>query len=82
MKRRGLVMQTPHPATRWMPYHLTEAGRMTAGNIGLAPSLRRDIAAIAHWAAGQGFTSLLNKVYAEAPDFATRSVLRQGGQPA
>ena len=77
LERRGLVAQAPHAVSRWARYHLTEAGRRAAEMItDIDESQRKQIAEIARWAARQGFHTLLNQVYQEAPNYATQSVLR------
>jgi hypothetical protein len=75
-----MVIRAPHDVTRWAPYHLTAASRQQLAAIAssLSEEERAQIAEIARWASNQGFRELLDQVYAEAPDFAARSVLRTG----
>lgn len=60
-------------------YLLTDAGRQealrAANHVGLEAT--KQIEKIAQWASRETFHSLLRAVYSEAPDFATRSVVRR-----
>lgn len=79
MEHRGLIAQTPHPISRWASYYLTGAGKAEASRLTLECAQHVIIADIARWAATQTFRSLLNQVYQEAPDYASNSILREGG---
>jgi len=72
MESEGLIVQAPHTVYSRAPYYLTTKGQ------GLAAGLQADstIEEVALWAAEQDFQSLLNQVYKEAPEFASRSVCR------
>jgi len=74
MEQRGLVVQAPHPVNRWGDYYLTEAGKQAATAIPSDVSLAME--PIARWASTQGFRPLLDAVYREAPEFASKSILR------
>ncbi len=78
---RRLVARAPSAIDRWGDYYLTDAGRIEAARAARrlgdrAASRLREIAA---WTSKQPFRFLLEKVYSEAPDFATKSVLRREG---
>lgn len=75
MEREGLVVQAPHPVQRWGRYYLTELGTKALALAGLTREDTEGIGEIANWAAMQGFRSLLEQVYREAPDYASESVL-------
>ena len=82
MQEEKLLAQAPHPNYRWSRYYITDRGRQVLENFPQpsadeAPNLRET----AQWAAVQSFTSLLQKVYSEAPEFAGRSVVRTQAQP-
>ena len=77
MELEGLLIQAPHPINRWAPYHLTDAGKTFLKSMKVIDAAtKKVIREVADWAAGQSFHSLLDSVYREAPDFATRSVFR------
>lgn len=59
-------------------YYITAVGRREAAEAArrLGPAKANEVSQTARWAVSQGFRSLLRQVYAEAPDFATHSVLR------
>jgi len=78
LQARGLVVQAPHPIAQRSRYHLTTAGKRAAEAAVqlLGPKLSRDLQETARWSAGLSFRSLLDSVYSEAPEFATRSVAR------
>jgi hypothetical protein len=78
--RKNWVVQVPHLVTRWAPYRLTEAGRLAAAIARQQdPTMAGAVGEVARWASGRGFRELLDAVYAEAPAFAIRSVLRASG---
>lgn len=72
-----LISQAPHPMPNWAPYHLTEKGAAAADGITgrLEAQTKELIDAIAAEVASAGFHDLLRRVYAEAPDFASESVV-------
>ncbi|MDA2926330.1 hypothetical protein MYX78_03690 [Acidobacteria bacterium AH-259-G07] len=74
----GLIVQTPEPFGRHGRYFLTETGKTKVASQRLLDDEQcRQIASVARWAANQNFRSLLNQVYKEAPEFASRSVLHR-----
>jgi hypothetical protein len=78
-KRERLVTQAPHPVERWAPYFLTAQGAHSAACTAdkVDPRLLQLIRSIAAEVASTGFYELLRRVYTEAPDFASDSVLAQ-----
>lgn len=77
MQEEKLIVQTPHPVSRWAPYYISPIGRdELSHSTGLSEKENDEIGKIARWAASRSFDSLLKAVYREAPDFAVRSVLR------
>jgi len=78
--QQGLVIQPPLQSPKWAPYYLTDGGKQaTSEAVMFIEQGQRDmIQQIARWAAQQSFRSLLDTVYAEAPDYAVSSILRQG----
>jgi hypothetical protein len=81
LKARGEIVQAP--ASRWALYRLTPKGyRIATAAAGrLSPDVVAALRRTAQWAAKQGFRPLLDYVYAKAPDFARRSVLRRSVAP-
>lgn len=75
-----LVSQAPHPVARWAPYYLTARGANAAANVAkkVDSHLLDSLRSIATEVASAGFQELLNRVYTEAPDFASQSVVIQG----
>lgn len=76
-----LVTQPPHQEERWAPYYLTDRGKAAAEAVavGVPARFRRQVAGIVREVSAQNFKGLLNLVYAEAPDFATKSVVAGEG---
>lgn len=77
LQQEHLVSQAPHPVAQWASYYLTPTGASKASAIHEAAS-RETVALIrstAEEVASLGFNALLRKVYSEAPDFASRTVL-------
>lgn len=72
------VVQAPHPVLRWTPYFLTLSGKLLADRA--ASKIDRDtrelIKSTAIEVQSLPFLKLLQRVYSEAPDFATKSVAR------
>lgn len=77
MEQRGIVIHAPYPSSRWVRYYLTETGRAKALRLIMDDEQRAQIVEIARWAAEQNFQSLLNQVYQEAPEYASKTILRQ-----
>ncbi len=79
LEQQGLIIQPSHQSAKSASYYLTDAGKRAAseGTMILDDTQIGAIQETARWAAKQGFRSLLDTVYAEAPDFATSSVLRR-----
>ncbi len=71
------VTQAPHPVMRWAPYYLTDKGSVAAKNVKRKANeaTRNMIEATAKEVASENFHTLLRRVYAEAPDFASQSVV-------
>jgi len=75
----GLIVQPPHPAPQWVDYCLTKSGKREAEEVvQKAPhttlKLIEDVAAEV---SQLDFHRLLQKVYAEAPDFAVNSMFKE-----
>jgi hypothetical protein len=77
MEKRGWIVRASHPIDRWAPYYLTPKGRQAVSSCQTpTKAAQAAIQGIARWSASQDFRSLLDHVYAEAPDYATESLLR------
>lgn len=76
-QQEHLISQAPHPVAQWSAYHLTPAGAREAAAVQNAspPETVNLVRAIAEEVASHGFHALLRKVYSEAPDFASQTVL-------
>jgi len=74
-----LISQAPHVISQWAPYFLTERGSKIVSNVGkkLDRKLLNLIRSVAVEVASVGFNELLRRVYAEAPDFASQSVMKE-----
>jgi len=73
-----LLTQVPGPNPRWSPYYITERGKKAADQASQdadAATLRL-VRAVAQEVSELNFHNLLQRVYAEAPDFATNTVVR------
>lgn len=79
VQREGLVVQPPHPIHDWAPHHLTDKGKLVAGEaaqlvdthlLALLETITAEIVPL-------NFYDLLRKVYREAPEFAARSLIRE-----
>ncbi|MCD6328573.1 hypothetical protein J7M28_13605 [bacterium] len=77
LQHEHLVSQVPHTVAQWASYHLTPRGETEASaiekkadekTVELVRSIAREVASL-------GFHGLLKKVYSEAPDFASRTVV-------
>jgi hypothetical protein len=79
--QQRLVARVPSPVFKWADHYLTDAGRreavQSARRLGDRQTGRLNDIAV--WASKQPFRELLEHIYAEAPDFATKSVLRREG---
>ena len=76
-KDEELIAQPPHAAERWAPYFLTEKGRRVAEALAgsAPPRLRHLVWDVADEVASLTFNDLLRRVYREAPEFASQSVV-------
>jgi len=76
-EQEKLVTQAPHVVARWARYFLTRRGEDAAANArrNVDEPLLDLIRSVAEEVASAGFHALLQRVYAEAPDFATQSVM-------
>lgn len=77
LQQEHLVSQAPHPVRQWASYYLTPTGASRAALIEeeadrTTVAYVRDIA---EEVSSMGFHALLRKVYSEAPDFTSRTVL-------
>jgi hypothetical protein len=77
-ENQRLVVQAPHPVMRWAPYFLTATGRAIADNVAFKTDRNtiQLVRSIASEVQSLPFLKLLQRVYTEAPDFATKSVAR------
>ncbi len=75
---RGTIVQAPHSVPQWSRYHLAASGKEAANKDAalLGTQLATNLQDTAKWAAELSFRELLDAVYSEAPEFATRSVAR------
>lgn len=78
LKNVGLIVQPPHSIHQWANYYLTERGQVIAeearklanpDRLSLLEQVIQEVSQL-------GFHDLLKKVYSEAPEFATKSILR------
>jgi uncharacterized protein YwgA len=78
LKEQGFIIQPPHYIQDWANYHLTKKGHNKAkdterkfqqNTVGLVESIVKEVSNL-------DFYSLLQKVYKEAPDFASNSILK------
>lgn len=79
----GLLRREPVPGKQWSRYQATDPGLRLAGQL-LDQARRegrvaaaRQLYTIKQTVAGLGFKPLLDRVYAEHPDFAVNSVFRR-----
>ncbi|KIE57799.1 hypothetical protein A946_11250 [Methylacidiphilum kamchatkense Kam1] len=79
MEREGLIVQPSHSVAQWAKYYLTQRGREEAERAirEITPELRERLEAITTEVSRFSFYELLKRVYTEAPEFATNSVLRE-----
>lgn len=76
MQRKGLITYDRSFKNRWPQYYLTGRGEEEVMKLPSHQQSKR-LENLARWAEKQSFKSLLNKVYNEAPEYATRSIFRQ-----
>lgn len=78
-QQKQFVTQAPHSILKWAPYFLTDRGELVAADASklVRPEVASLIKSVANEVYTEGFHDLLRKVYAEAPDFATQSVVAQ-----
>jgi len=74
----GFILQPPHPLPRWVNYHLTDKGKREAEQATKRTphDTLRVIGQVCKEISHLGFFGLLQRVYAEAPDFAVNSMFR------
>jgi hypothetical protein len=79
MSKEQLITQPSEPLPRWAKFYLTEKGKRAAAeaaarakgpHVELLTDVVREVAQL-------GFSPLLARVYAQAPDFAVNSVARR-----
>jgi len=77
LEQQHFVSQPPHGVVRWASYYLTPAGENEASRVASKADARtvQFVGSIAREVSSLGFHALLRKVYTEAPDFASRTVL-------
>lgn len=75
----GYIVQPPHPTPQWVNYYLTERGKMEAEEAKkrVSSNALNLIKEVVEEVSQLGIYELLQKVYAEAPDFAVNSMLRK-----
>ena len=75
--REQLITQAPHPVHRWARYFLTAKGLRAVEGVAAKFDLRTQelVRQIASEVAAVGFKELLRRVYSEAPEFASHSVV-------
>ncbi len=76
-EREQLVSQAPHQVAKWAPYFLTKKGEQVAARAleNARPDTLRLLRSVVAEVAAAGFYDLLREVYAEAPDFASQSLV-------
>ena len=72
------LAQPPHPVQQWAKYYLTDKGKRVANEARdrVNPEVLRVLDGVVREVSALGFSKLLTRVYAEAPDFAVNSVVR------
>jgi hypothetical protein len=80
LEQDHLVSQAPHGVAQWTPYYLTQAGDNEACAVERKATEQtvQFVRSIAGEVGSLDFHALLRKVYSEAPDFASRTVLPWG----
>jgi len=76
LQREGLVAPEPDVDVRWARLYLTAKGEKQVSTLSVDSDTRQSINTIARWASEQSFDNVLRYVYSEAPDFATKSIVR------
>jgi hypothetical protein len=76
--RDRFLTQLPDSYPRWSPYYITERGKKVADRAAqeIDPKMFRLVRSVAEEVAGLDFHNLLRRVYKEAPDFATETVVK------
>lgn len=79
MEFQRLIVQPPHSVQRWVNYYLTEKGKKKAKEISRQadPDMLRIIEKVVSEISQFNFYQLLQKIYSEAPDFATNSMFKE-----
>lgn len=77
LQQTHLVSQAPHSIAQWALYYLTPVGENEASAVQKKADEQtvEFVRSIAREVGSLGFHALLRKVYSEAPDFASRTVL-------
>ena len=78
MEDSRLIIQPPRPTWEWGKYYLTKTGvfRCNQATERAGDSRLGTVKSIVGFTAAAGFRELLDKVYAVAPEFAVKSVIR------
>lgn len=79
LTRQRLVIQSSDAVQRWAKYYLTLRGKIAADRAATtaSPDLLRTLEEAAQQVSQLSFNDLLRKVYAEAPEFAVNSLVRE-----
>lgn len=74
-----LVVQPPHHMHQGAKYYLTRNGKLAAERAAASvdPELLARLNQVVQDVSELGFSDLLHKVYTEAPEFATRSIVKR-----
>lgn len=78
LQANGFIVQPPHSMPQWVNYYLTDRGKKEVEEAEKRASFEiiRFIETIAKEVSQLSFYELLQRVYAEAPDFAVNSMFR------
>lgn len=82
LEQKRLIVQLPQPIQEWSPYYLTPRGEREAEKAKArlaeeSPELAEAFRSTVEEVARLSFRNLLRRVYGEAPEYATRSVIRE-----
>lgn len=82
LEREHLIVQLPQPVRERAPYYLTPRGTQASAEFEArlqaeTPDLLDEFRSTVEEVAQLSFRSLLRKVYGDAPEYATRSVIRE-----
>jgi len=82
LEQARLIVQLPQPIQEWSPYYLTPRGEREAKKIEdqlveAVPELAESFRSTVEEVTRLSFRNLLRKVYGDAPEYATRSVIRE-----